>query len=167
MERLSGRLTPLNYFKPSQAGLTINIGSQEKRFADVNIDIKRSVTLEVVASVLNLPFRQGVFAGAYFTEVLEHLPAGSERTALAEIYSILRSGGSLIMSVPNRGVWTFLDPVYYIQGHRHYAKSEVCRLLEEEGLTIKAVFPSGGVWDGSFFIDGDPLRGVSGNGSIQ
>lgn len=146
-QKLSGRLTPLNYFKPSQLGLTINIGSQERRLADVNLDVKRNAMLDIVASVLNMPFKDGIFTGAYFTEVLEHLPAGSEQTALSEICGVLKSGGTLVMSVPNRGVWKFLDPVYYIHGHRHYAKSEVCEWLEEEGLTVKAVFTGGGAWE--------------------
>lgn len=100
-----------------------------------------------MASVLNLPFKDEAFAGAYFTEVMEHLPTGSEQTALSEIQRVLKSHGTLIMSVPNHGVWKFLDPVYYIHNHRHYEKSKVCIWLEEEGLKVKVVFTCGGIWE--------------------
>lgn len=143
--KFSGRLAPLDYFKLPQ-GLTINIGSKENRLSAIGMDVKRNATLDVIASVLNTPFKDGVFTGVYFTEVLEHLPKGSEQIALSEIHRILRKGGTLIMSTPNRGVWTYMDPAYYLSGHRHYAKNKVCKLLEKTGVTVKASFTGGGVW---------------------
>jgi SAM-dependent methyltransferase len=144
---LSGRLTPLNYLQIPE-GLTINIGSKNNTYTDVNIDVKRSQTLTVVASVLNLPFKQDTFSGAYFTEVLEHLPKNSEPTALSEIKRILKKNGALILSTPNdKGAWMYLDPAYYISGHRHYDKTAVCKLIEETGLTVKTSFTAGGTWE--------------------
>jgi SAM-dependent methyltransferase len=146
---LSGRLTVIKYFSSAKnTGLSINIGSKESNFADINLDVVRNSKIDICASALSLPFKDSVFSEAYFTEVMEHLPLGTENKALAEIYGALNNGGLLIMSVPNGfGAWKFLDPAFYTEKHRHYKKNSVLRLVEDVGLKIKFVFTSGGLWE--------------------
>jgi SAM-dependent methyltransferase len=48
-----------------------------------------------------LPFRGGAFDWVFLTEVLEHLVDPAQ--ALHEVRRVLRPGGSLLVSVPNRG----------------------------------------------------------------
>jgi SAM-dependent methyltransferase len=145
-QEFTGKLTFLNYFKRPQ-GLTANIGSKYETFADVNIDIKRNPSLQVIASALNMPFVEGTFEAVYFNEVLEHLPAGSEQKAINEIQYVLKKDGALFLSTPCSGVWKFVDPAYYTFSHRHYTVNKVCQLLEKADLTIKTTFTGGGIWE--------------------
>ena len=43
-------------------------------------------------------------------EVLEHIPAGHRRRALAEMRRVLRPGGRLVLRVPHAGLFAALDP---------------------------------------------------------
>lgn len=95
-----------------------------------------------------LPHLSGSFDGAVLLDVLEHVP--DERRVISEIARVVRPGGELIVSVPNRGMlaaWDSLnvyrrlfgdtspaptdDPSWVIRpGHRHYSHHDVERLLE-------------------------------------
>lgn len=55
-----------------------------------------------VADALHLPFADGVFDKVIASEVLEHIP--EDRTALDEIYRVLKPGGALVATVPR--AWT-------------------------------------------------------------
>ena len=148
MMNLSGRLTPLNYFKNNTEDFTINIGSQSGSFADINSDITEHPNLDVLSSVLNIPFRQETFSKVYFTEVLEHLPKNSESVALSEICLILKKDGLLILSTPNDfGPWKYLDPAFYLVGHRHYKKEKLSQLIEAAGFKTQVIFTGGGFWE--------------------
>jgi hypothetical protein len=147
-EEISGRLLAIKHFSLKQNNnLTLNVGSKESRFADVNVDLQKSPRLDVCASALNLPFKEQAFSEAYFTEVMEHLPLVSEQKARGEIYRVLNFNGQLIMSVPNSfGVWKFFDPAFYLEKHRHYSKKQVLRFVEDVGFKITCSFTSGGFW---------------------
>jgi predicted SAM-dependent methyltransferase len=140
---------PIKYFSLKENNqLTLNIGSKESRFSDVNVDLQINPNLDVCASALNLPFKEAVFREVFFTEVMEHLPLGSEKKALTEIHRVLGFNGQLVMSVPNDfGVWKFFDPAFYLEKHRHYRRKTVLRLMKDAGLKIVQVFTSGGLWE--------------------
>src|SRR5262249_11960126 len=64
-----------------------------------------------VASVLNLPFRDETFDSISMLEVIEHLPAGSERQALTEVRRTLTADGTLLLSTPNNHIISIvMDP---------------------------------------------------------
>ena len=101
----------------------------------------------VRGSASALPFAASAFDVVLLLDVLEHLP--SEAPALAEAWRVLRSGGTLILSVPYRGPLAWADSLnLYIalrerlpamlpldpteQGfprHRHYSVRELCALV--------------------------------------
>ena len=101
----------------------------------------------VWGSALSLPLEDEQFDVVALLDVLEHLPAGSEARALAEIRRVLRPDGVLALSTPNRH-WlpTLADPAYYF-GHRHYREAQVERLLRDAGLVPVTSFRSGAAFD--------------------
>lgn len=55
-----------------------------------------------------LPFPDETFDVIVMLEVLEHV--GDDISTISEIHRILKKDGTLIMSVPNTGLFAFLDP---------------------------------------------------------
>jgi SAM-dependent methyltransferase len=99
----------------------------------------------VKASALALPFAAGVFDLVTLFDVIEHLPKGTEWRALSEAGRGLRDDGSLIVSVPNRGVLSnVLDPAWWLIGHRHYTPGQIVEMLKQEGL-VERVERRGGL----------------------
>ncbi|MBF6589310.1 MAG: class I SAM-dependent methyltransferase [Ktedonobacterales bacterium] len=61
----------------------------------------------LVADATHVPLPDADFDGVLFLDVLEHLP--DERAAIGEIARLLRPGGTLVLSVPHRGLLAWLD----------------------------------------------------------
>ncbi|HLX12527.1 MAG TPA: methyltransferase domain-containing protein [Bacteroidota bacterium] len=87
------------------------------------------------ASASRLPFRDASFDTVLLLDVLEHVD--DERGTLAEAHRILRDGGTMILSVPNKGFFAFLDPQnlasrFKAKGepyHRHYSEGDLLALF--------------------------------------
>lgn len=94
-----------------------------------------------------IPYPDGFFGAVLLLDVLEHVP--DERAAIREIGRVLRPGGQLVVSVPNRGTLAGLDSLNLYRRllgdrapvptddpswpqspiHRHYRSSELAYLL--------------------------------------
>ncbi|SRR6266566_2999647 len=136
-------------------GLSINIGCKDTRFGDINVDICGHPNIK--GSVLFLPFREGTFSVAIFSEVLEHLSNGAERQALDEIHRILSQDGVLILSTPaSEGPWGKLywlgDPAFWLINHKHYLAKDLQHLLYSSGFSIEVLARRGGPRDLLFSI---------------
>jgi SAM-dependent methyltransferase len=100
----------------------------------------------VNASANALPFKSDSFDVASLFDVLEHLPVGSEFVFFSEVNRVLEANSLLIVSVPNNSsVSKFLDPAYFLAGHRHYAVDELRELMEKAGFNIYKVESGGGI----------------------
>ena len=62
------------------------------------------------ASAERVPFPDGCADLVLCLETLEHVPAGLRPAAVAEMRRLLRPGGRLILTVPHRGAFAWLDP---------------------------------------------------------
>jgi SAM-dependent methyltransferase len=71
------------------------------RLAITGVDANYSSARVRTASLTALPFEDGSFDRALCLDVLEHLSYEDQPRALAELYRVLRSGGELLVSVPN------------------------------------------------------------------
>jgi ubiquinone/menaquinone biosynthesis C-methylase UbiE len=104
----------------------------------------------VLAKGERLPFKDDFFDAVVMGEVLEHVE--DERKTLNEVYRVLKPGGTLILSVPHKGLFGFIDSfnlkfhfprlyrlwkgknyspeIYKIQPwHRHYSLRDLTRLF--------------------------------------
>jgi len=73
-----------------------------------------------------LPFSDESFDVVLMLEVLEHVQ--DEVRIISEIYRVLKDGGTLIMSVPNSGLFSFLDPFNVKMKLKHILPG-VCSVL--------------------------------------
>ena len=93
--------------------------------------------LPVEASSCALPIRTDSVDTVLFLDVLEHVR--EEEATINEIHRVLKPGGSLILSVPNKGLFRFLDPQNLrlrLDGkldntsmHRHYSYHQLMGFL--------------------------------------
>src|SRR5437667_1268272 len=138
-----GRLSLIRRLSSGKS-FRVSIGSADTRLAELNLDIDKKQRPDIVADARNLPLQPEIADEVLFTDVIEHLPIGSEICALAEISRILRQGGKIIISTPNaRPIFKFLDPSWYASRHRHYPLSSLQKLIENAGLTSAVHFESG------------------------
>jgi ubiquinone/menaquinone biosynthesis C-methylase UbiE len=111
----------------------------------------------VQGSALRLPFADASFDKAVSSEVLEHLP--DDRAALAELYRVLRPGGTLVVTVPSARYPFGWDPINYLlerttgrhiggertfsgiwYGHRRlYTTERLRELIERAGFAVEEV----------------------------
>jgi len=100
-----------------------------------------------LGSATKIPFKDESFDMVVMFEVLEHLSAGTERQAFKEIHRVLKPGGKLVMSTPNKSLFScLLDPAWYF-GHRHYTGSDLIDMIQKEGFVIEKMIIKGGFWE--------------------
>ena len=127
-------------------GPSVSIGSSASRLADVNVDIDTNSKPDIIADALHLPFVPGIFGEALFTDVIEHLPAGTEVVALHEVHRILSTEGRLILSTPNnRPIFSILDLSKWLEGHRHYSIKQIESMIRAADFRIDTTFTAGGI----------------------
>ena len=85
----------------------------------------------VVADATNLPFKACLFSQVICSEVLEHLP--EDRPALREIASVMKPGGSLILTFPHRRSYFAVDD-RFVNHFRRYELNEMEANLKKAGL---------------------------------
>jgi len=85
----------------------------------------------VVANATHLPFKIGSFSQVICSEVLEHLP--EDRPALREMASVIKQGGSLILTFPHRRSY-FAGDDRFVNHFRRYELDEMEANLKEAGL---------------------------------
>lgn len=92
----------------------------------------------IVARAEKLPFSNSYFDTTFLMDVIEHIPKGSEKKVLKHIHRVLKPGGVLVFSTPNKHLLSILlDPAYFLIGHRHYSMEEITEMLTEAGFKIK------------------------------
>jgi ubiquinone/menaquinone biosynthesis C-methylase UbiE len=105
------------------------------------------------ASALNVPFADSSFDTVTMWEVLEHLPIDSEQAVLGEIRRVLNPGGHLVLSTPyDHWLLNWLDPGYFLTGHRHYRLEPLITMLSVCGFRVVEKTTKGGIVELSSMI---------------
>jgi 2-polyprenyl-3-methyl-5-hydroxy-6-metoxy-1,4-benzoquinol methylase len=128
-----------------------------------------------------LPFADGTFDGAIFTEVLEHIAIVDPVVVIREIVRVLKPGAMVLLTTPNvcnlanlialaQGKNIFWAPeIFYGSTDRHnreYTPAEVVATVERSGLEIvdKFLFNGPNNWNGAsgdhIYESLDLLRGL-------
>lgn len=79
--------------------------------------------------------KKNYFDVVVMLEVLEHLK--DDVRALNIINSLLKKGGHLIISVPNKDPRHVINPVKYFEHERHYSNEDLVRKLKNAGFEIE------------------------------
>jgi 2-polyprenyl-3-methyl-5-hydroxy-6-metoxy-1,4-benzoquinol methylase len=102
---------------------------------------KKCETKRVVGDICRTEFEDGTFEFIVSSEVIEHVP--EPRKAIAELSRILKPGGILVLSTPNK-LWHFAITLANKLGARPYegyenwvGYRELRRWVEEEGLVVE------------------------------
>lgn len=96
-------------------------------------------------SALELPLPNNFADIICFFDVIEHVPKTKERTSLKEINRILKKGGILLLSTPNKNLFSNILDIAWYFGHRHYSKKEVKDLLENSRFKIENIMIRGSI----------------------
>ena len=101
----------------------------------------------VVASAVNLPFREHAFQLITMFEVIEHIPKGWEKNCLGECKRILNDEGTLLLSTPFNTLRSkLLDPAWYL-GHRHYSATQLIFIGRIMGFVHRKTYIRGGLFE--------------------
>jgi len=101
----------------------------------------------VVASGVNLPFREHAFQLITMYEVIEHISKGREKNCLGECNRVLLDGGMLLLSTPFNALRSkLLDPAWYL-GHRHYSASQLNFVGRKTGFVPRKIYIRGGLFE--------------------
>lgn len=95
----------------------LNAGCGTVRFDNcINMDVAKSklIDVDVVGSVLDIPFGDESFKGVIFSHVLEHLFKREHKKALMEIRRVLKKSGTLYLEVPDFN----LAIEYFLKNHK-------------------------------------------------
>ena len=113
------------------------------QFARLLVTASNVTLLE--GDVLALPFGPEVFTAATCFEVIEHLTPQTAGELLAEAQRVLRAGGRIVLSTPNRlglrkRVFSGFNPKHY----REYSARELTEIIVSQGFDV--------VWVGGVYL---------------
>lgn len=105
----------------------------DKKLENAGKFLKKTILIN--KDITKGPFKKNYFDKVVMLEVLEHLD--DDISAVKWMGSILKKGGSLILSVPNNSFLHFFNPIKYLQHKRHYSNKKIKEILEKGGFKIK------------------------------
>lgn len=108
-----------------------------------SVDVPHSphdvTSVDVTASILQLPFRDESFDCVLVTEVLEHVPDPVK--ALGECRRVLKANGKLFLTTP------FFIPLHEIpHDYFRYTPFALRHMGEQAGLRVESISSKGGFW---------------------
>ena len=123
----------------------IEITSLDLKAARDNIKDKR-VRFKI-GGALKLPFQDNYFDTVVAWEVIEHIPKNTEDKMFKEIRRVLKRDGRFYLSTPYDSFLSkYLDPAYWLIGHRHYSKEKLISLGRKNGFNESKIYIEGGWW---------------------
>lgn len=110
----------------------VGLEPKKESFLPAQRDVPEAIFKE--GSALKIPFPDNYFDLVVAFDVIEHLPKKKESIALGEIIRVLKNKGQVVLSTPNRNLFSnILDPAWYF-GHRHYSSEDIIKLLKEKNI---------------------------------
>ncbi len=101
----------------------------------------------ITAGALELPFPDASFDTVVSWEVIEHIPKGTENKMFAEVNRVLKPNGVFYLSTPHdHPVAKFLDPAWWLIGHRHYSDEQLRLFSHNNNFELIDSHIKGGIW---------------------
>lgn len=100
----------------------------------------------IVASALDLPFKNDTFESVCMWGVFEEIPRGGENEIVVGIQKILKTDGVFLLSVyTDHLISKLFDPAFIFRGVRHYDQESFLNLIRDSGMIVKEYTVRGGV----------------------
>jgi len=142
-----------NAFKKGAAKIT-GIEISESDLMTVKSCISNKNFSPVIGHATNIPVKKGSVDTVVAWEVIEHIPNGTEDDFFKEVRRVLRKDGHFYLSTPYRSILaTYLDPAFWLVGHRHYSKSLLTQFGLNNKFSVESVLVTGGIWTIYSIID--------------
>lgn len=134
---------PTNIQPPSRK---LNVGSDGQEAGWLNVDLYNDC--DVKADIRQLPFADNTFSNILASHVLEHIPLADVPMAMQEMLRVCRSGGTIIIRVPDNVYDSELARKVSVQGsdhkpgYRHEWESSEALLLQlgqQAGLQLRRI----------------------------
>jgi 2-polyprenyl-3-methyl-5-hydroxy-6-metoxy-1,4-benzoquinol methylase len=108
--------------------------------------IKRPNVSFRVANALKMPIESKSKDIIISSELIEHLPIGTEIVFFKEIFRILKNDGVFYLTTPFKSFWSILfDPAWWLIKHRHYSFEDLEEIAKKSGLRV-IKYKVGGKW---------------------
>lgn len=99
----------------------------------------------LVGNALDFPLTRESADVVILFDVIEHVPVGTEMKVFKEINRVLKKGGKLLFSTPNKSLFSNLFDIAWYFGHRHYEKRQTIKMLESKGFVIEKIETKGNI----------------------
>lgn len=118
----------------NKVGESITIDIDHEKIEKARLHLKKARIIE--GNIMHpTALKLNYFDSIIMLEVLEHLK--DDVGALKIINSLLKKGGSFILSVPNKDIRHVVNPVKYFEHERHYSNSDIVHKLTDAGFQIE------------------------------
>ena len=119
--------------EPSETDLS----TARRSLADLPVEL-------IVASGLRIPLPAESFDTCLCTEVIEHIPRGTEPQLLRAIHRVLKPGGKCYLTTPSAAIVSkFTDPAFYLTAHRHYSEPQLAAFVAAAGFELCSAVQKG------------------------
>lgn len=123
----------------------IEIADEDLHAARENVKDKRAIFK--VGSAIDIPLKSNSVDTIVCFEVIEHIPKGTEEQLFSEVKRVLKKGGAFYLSTPfDHPLTKFLDPAWWLIGHRHYSRSKLSNYGNQHGFKVESTAVKGGIW---------------------
>lgn len=118
----------------------------------ISISDKRAIFR--VGGALKIPFKNNYFDTVVAWEVIEHIPKDTENKMFSEVNRVLKNKGNFYLSTPYNSFFSkFLDPAWWLIGHRHYSKDQMIEFGIKNNFKIFDIQIKGGFWSMISLLD--------------
>ena len=136
----------LEYRMASLAKSIVAIDIDDKNIKLASKYVKNKNVSFVKASALELPIKTNSIDIVISSEMLEHLPVGTEEIFFKEVHRVLKDNGYFYITTPFKNFWSVIfDPAWWLIKHRHYSIKDLKKMAEKSGLKM-IKYKVGGKW---------------------
>ena len=116
----------------------------EKDLETIRKHLNKPIIENLVSSAIDIKLPNNSIDTVISWEVIEHIPLNGEEKMFDEVGRVLKKGGTFYLSTPyDHMISKFLDPAWWLIGHRHYSRNFFKEICSKKGFEIEKVTTRG------------------------